>query len=86
MPYIIYMAICFSQTANRCFPYCISNINPLATNVPHDIKTSQLTGFYMMKNISHQWVKRMLMNNYLLFPLKLSENVWYSYDFKRIKS
>ena len=38
--------------------------NPLTTNVPHHIETSQLiwnanqlTGFYMMGNIGRQWVK-----------------------------
>ena len=28
------------------------NINPLTTKVPHQVETSQLTGFYMMGNIS----------------------------------
>ena len=27
------------------------NINPLTTKVPHQVETSQLTGFYMMGNI-----------------------------------
>ena len=41
-------------------------VNPLTTNVPHCIETSQLifiasqlTGFYMMGNIGRSWVKRL---------------------------
>ena len=39
-------------------------LNPLTTNVPHQMGTSQLiyntnqlTGFYMMGNVGYQWVK-----------------------------
>ena len=45
------------------FELSFSVFNPLTTNVPHHIETSQLiyianqlTGFYMMENIGHTWV------------------------------
>ena len=51
-------------------PQCIqSDFNPLRTNVPHHIETSQLicnanqlTGFYMRENIGPSWVNELLKN------------------------
>ena len=47
-----------SSTTNEEIPPVLDNFDPLTTNVPHHIETSQLisnanqlTGFYMMGNI-----------------------------------
>ena len=54
----IHKKIKFSQFGLNFVKYLLQYINPLTTNVPHDIETShliykanQLTGFYMMGNI-----------------------------------
>ena len=49
----------------ECVNYYKMGLNPLTTNVPYHIETSQLicnttqlAGFYMMGNIGRYWVKK----------------------------
>ena len=53
-------------------------VNPLATNVPYYIETSQfickaiqLTGSYMMRNIGRWWVNKYLQDAYCLISHEL---------------
>ena len=54
------------MTGMKIMVFVVKIFNPLMTNVPHHIETSQLicianqlTGFYRMGNIGCQWVKKM---------------------------
>ena len=59
-----------SLTRNGLQSSFVSLFNPLTTNVPHHIETSQLicranqlTSFYMMGNIGRQWVNMLIVSD-----------------------